>query len=142
MTLIDCDICGAMHPEEFDGDCRDNSNRYFGDEEDEEMNETGNILFDKIQKHQRENEIVMKHTPGAMRAAERIYVRCDSSKECPNLYPGDVAGLIDTETGLRDLLEVIRDLRRATYVSHPDGRIALENVLDRADAAIARAEKE
>ena len=31
MDLRDCEICGAMHPVEFDGDCRDDSNRFFND---------------------------------------------------------------------------------------------------------------
>lgn len=31
--LYDCEICGALHPWAWDGDCRDDANRY-GDEDD------------------------------------------------------------------------------------------------------------
>lgn len=26
--LVDCDGCGARHPDDFDGDCRDDANRF------------------------------------------------------------------------------------------------------------------
>lgn len=29
-TLYDCEICGSYHPWNWDGDCRDDDNRYAG----------------------------------------------------------------------------------------------------------------
>lgn len=28
MSFYDCDICGFFHPTSFDGDCRDDDNRF------------------------------------------------------------------------------------------------------------------
>ena len=44
MKLIECGCCGAYHPVDFYGDCRDDANRY--DEvgpDDEEVFEEGNL---------------------------------------------------------------------------------------------------
>ncbi len=35
MELEDCEICGALHPVGFEGDCRDDANRYHGHEVEE-----------------------------------------------------------------------------------------------------------
>ena len=33
LILYDCDICGGLHPWDWDGDCRDDSHRYGSPEE-------------------------------------------------------------------------------------------------------------
>jgi len=33
MIIYECGICGAYHPWEFDGDCRDDDNRWDGPDE-------------------------------------------------------------------------------------------------------------
>jgi len=36
-----CGICDCLHPENFDGDCRDDSNRFASDELDEKFGGLG-----------------------------------------------------------------------------------------------------
>ena len=38
IILYDCEICGSMHPWNWDGDCRDDENRYDGEEDYAERN--------------------------------------------------------------------------------------------------------
>lgn len=40
-TYYDCGICGCLHPVTWDGDCRDDANRYAADELDEKHGPLG-----------------------------------------------------------------------------------------------------
>ena len=33
VRLCECEICGSLHPWDFDGDCRDDSNRFDSEEQ-------------------------------------------------------------------------------------------------------------
>ncbi len=112
MQLEDCSICGHMHPVGFDGDCRDEANRY---------------LFAYEDREERVNNM-NKPTPGAMKAAEKIL------RGYHDLSLKSMAQIIDKESGLADLLMAAKEA--IAEIEYINGNGAVVNELH---LAIAKA---